>query len=282
MKRHLFACIAVITIWIIAATPASAIQPLVVDLTHTPDPVRLGETVSYTITYMNPNPETVHNIEIDADISACGVQHHWSPGPLAGGATGSVGWTDQVSEWIYTGLHIDYVTVRSDETGTATISGLTYVIFADPILVAITDTPDPVCPGESTTFSIEYANPNPFALTSVCLTGFLSVHLNFISSTCNGFFCAATNTVEWFLGTICGGATGTVSFCGTVDPSVSPDGVIPTQLTVRSDEAGLQGDVTETTTVKDTMPVPEFPSSALPAAMIAGSFALCAGARRRV
>ncbi|NYT05211.1 MAG: hypothetical protein GKC04_02390, partial [Methanomicrobiales archaeon] len=53
-------------------------------------------------------------------------------------------------------------------------------------------------------------------------------------------------------------------------------------VSVRSDEAGCQNGVVETTTIEDDIPVPEFPSPAVPIAMITGCIAVCALGRRQM
>lgn len=139
-------------------------------------------------------------------------------------------------------------------------------ISYNPLNLVKTDSPDPVLPGGTITYAISWENTNPTPVDNVVIVGDLPAEVTWVSG---GVYDAGTHTATWTPGTLAPGGTGSDTLVVTVDPA-TPDGtVIINFITIDSDQTASTTKSCETL-VKDAIPSPEFPTLAVPAALLAG------------
>lgn len=139
-------------------------------------------------------------------------------------------------------------------------------ISYNPLNLVKTDRPDPVLPGGTITYAISWENTNPTPVDNVVIVDDLPAEVTWVSG---GVYDGGTHTATWTLGTLAPGETGSDTLVVTVDPA-TPDGtVIINFITIDSDQTASTTKSCETL-VKDAIPSPEFPTLAVPAALLAG------------
>lgn len=194
-----------------------------------PDPVTIGENVTYTITVTNNGPDTATGVTVtdplpagSALVSASASQGSCSGtttvscdlGSLANGASATV-----------------TIVVMTTAVGTLSNTAAASASTADPtsannaasaattvkppptadLVIAKTDAPDPVTLGGNVTYTITVTNngPDPAAETTVSDT--LPAGVTLVSATTSQGTCSGTTTVSCSLGSLASGATATVT-----------------------------------------------------------------------
>ncbi|KQC05317.1 MAG: hypothetical protein APR53_07985 [Methanoculleus sp. SDB] len=140
-------------------------------------------------------------------------------------------------------------------------------ISYNPLNLAKSDSKDPVKPGEQFSYTITYDNANAYPVDNVVIKDTLPAEVDFVSATGGGT--EAGGVVTWNLGTVAAGASGSLTVTVEVKAG-TPDGMITNSVVIESDQTP-QTTVNEQTKVETgTIPTPEFPTVALPVAMIVG------------
>ena len=173
--------------------------------------------------------------------------------------------------------------VDSETTAAGHFTRLTDLCIPDrdisynPLNLVKTDSPDPVLPGGTITYAINWENTNPTTVDNVVIVDDLPVEVTWVSG---GVYDAGTHTVTWTIGTLGPGEAGSDTLVVTVDPA-TPDGTVITNfITIDSDQTAPTTKSCETL-VKDAIPSPEFPMLAVPAALLVGLLGVIFLVRRK-
>jgi uncharacterized repeat protein (TIGR01451 family)/LPXTG-motif cell wall-anchored protein len=89
------------------------------------------------------------------------------------------------------------------------------------------DSPDPVLPGATLTYTLGYANAGPNAASTVTVLDVLPADVTFVSATSDQGTCGeSSGVVTCDLGTLAAGASGDIDIAVTVDPGIAPGTVL--------------------------------------------------------
>jgi len=137
----------------------------------------------------------------------------------------------------------------------------------NPLNLVKSDSKDPVESGDQFIYTVSYMNANAFAVDNVVIKDTLPAEVEFVSATASGT--ESAGVVTWDIGTVAAGASGSVSVTVKVKANTA-DGFITNSVIIDSDQTPPTT-VNEQTEVKTgVIPSPEFPSLALPVAMVMG------------
>ena len=234
--------------------------------TDSPDPVLVGQQVTYNLTVGNAGPRAATGTVVTDTLPA---------GMIFDSATASQGTCSQTSGVVTcqlgtvgngatptiqikgrpqaTGTINNTATVASSvndpSTGNNTATASTTVNPAADLAVTNTDSPDPVAVGTQLTYTVGVANAGPSSATGITLTDTLPAGVTFNSATPSQGSCSqASGTVTCSLGTLANTASATVSI------KVTPQnvGTITNQANVTSltgDPNGVNNGAPQQTTV---------------------------------
>jgi uncharacterized repeat protein (TIGR01451 family) len=203
--------------------------------TDTPDPVLVGNNLTYTITVDNNGPDTATGVTLSDTlpsnvtyVSATSTQGTCSKsgstvtcsiGTLANGASATV--TIVVTPTT-AGTINNTATVTCNETDTNSSNNTataTTTVNAQPstdLSVSKADTPDPVMVGNNITYTIVATTNGPSTATGVTLTDTLPSSVTYVSATSTQGSCTRTgSTVTCSIGSLVNGASVTVTIIVT-------------------------------------------------------------------
>lgn len=217
-----------------------------------------GDTINYSITYSNDSPVSVTGVTITDPVptgltfvSAAGGGSYdsstgiitWNIGYLGSGeGPYTVGFTVTVSG-ASSASTTNTATIDSNET--TPVDASTSVLINTPLKIAksgdkILVDPAAAAPGNRVTFTIDYANIGPDALTGVIVTDPIPAGFSFVSSV-PGTNCPAgsdvAGTVTWNIpdGTVLAGTTGSCIFTLQADNPFNGDNPTTNTATIDSD-----------------------------------------------
>ena len=206
-------------------TAVTSAPALAISATDAPDPVQAGANVTWTLAYANNGNADATGVVISDTLPAnttfvsatgggvvSGSVVTWSIGPLAAGGSGSVTVTARVLSPLNNGTILTHGTfsIDSAQTNPAAGTAVTTTVSSAPVLaLGMTGTPDPVNSGSTITYTLSYSNTGNMNATTVVLTDPLPANTTFVSATGGGT--ASGGTATWNLGTLNGGATGSVN-----------------------------------------------------------------------
>ncbi len=256
---------------------------LAVTKTDSPDPVRAGEQVTYTLTVVNngpsAEPDAVVVDTLPADFvfasavpsqgscSAAGGVVTCTLGALAAGGTATVTVVCDVPSGTPAGTYTNTVTVSGDESDPVpandTAAEDTQVVEEADLGIVKTDAPDPVTAGENLTWTLEVTNHGPSDASGVVVTDVLPPEVAFVSASpgCT----EAGGTVTCTAAALDEGDT--VTFEITVTVASSATGTLTNTADVTADQTdpvpGNDSDTEETAVVTsaDLSVVKEGPAS---------------------
>jgi len=117
----------------------------------------------------------------------------------------------------------DLETTSEEKTEDTQLETLETQTVTNPLSISMSDNPDPVAPGQSVTYTINYLNAGTTALSGVTITDFLPEGTVLVSTGITGI--AQGQSVFWDLGTLEPGQSGSVSVVVNI-PTSSEDGSI--------------------------------------------------------
>jgi uncharacterized repeat protein (TIGR01451 family) len=215
-----------------------------------------GNAVVYTINYDNPNSSAVSSVAIVDQFPAemtffgatepyirAGNEVLWNIGDLAAGASGYVQLAAIIDSSVApeAGL-VNTCTIYCNETDETQVMETTYICMA-PLSLDIVDDIDPcVNPGDYITYTITYDNPNVSSVSNVMMKDNPPLGTNFISATGGGTFDAGANEVTWNIGSLGGGAGGSVELVMEVDPLTRPGLDLVDTCSINCDEVHINTD----------------------------------------
>ncbi|MEA1965036.1 MAG: hypothetical protein U9O41_07930 [Candidatus Aerophobetes bacterium] len=227
-----------------------------------PDPVKPGETLTYTIIYQNIGNGVAHNVVItetyDANVTFSsaspspdsGTNNRWtiaSLSPADGQQTVTINVTVNANEG--TTLH-NYVNITCDEGIFEDDTEETKVSSAILIL-SKADNPDPVPAGELLSYTLTYQNMATDNVTETVITDTLPYEVSYVSaspapnSTSDG-------TLTWNIGKLAPGASGNITITVRVNTPIDSGTVITDNVTITGYLGGAEKvgtDVEETTII---------------------------------
>jgi uncharacterized repeat protein (TIGR01451 family) len=206
-------------------TAVTSAPSLGISATDAPDPVQAGSNVTWTLAYANGGNADATGVVISDTLPAnttfvsatgggvvSGPVVTWNIGSLAAGGSGSVTVTARVASPLNNGTILTHgaFSIDSAQTSPAPGTAVTTTVASTPVLaLGMTGTPDPVNSGSTITYTLSWSNTGNMNATSVVLADPLPTNTTFVSATGGGT--ASGGTVTWSLGTVNGGANGSVN-----------------------------------------------------------------------
>lgn len=245
-----------------------AVADVAITKTDSPDPIGIGQDLTYTLTTTNNGPDAATGVTITDTLPSSVVFVSATPsqgactgtttvtcamGTLPAGSTASVSivvrpqQAGQVTNTAnVTSQSIDTNQANNNATAVTTVQPVP-PLNAD---VAITknDTPDPVTVGSNVTYTIGVTNNGPEIANNVTVTDTLPASTTFVSVSSTTGACTGGSTVNCALGNLAPGASATITVVATANTA----GVITNTATVSTqsnDSNPANNSATTTTTV---------------------------------
>ena len=218
------------------ATDTDTLTPqadISVTMTDSPDPVILGQNITYTITVTNNGPSDAQNVSVDDGFPLIFVSQTQESGPAFTLTNTATSITDTVSSFP-AGASAVFTLVLNVPAGSGIIgcnnvvnvtsstpdpaldnnsaSASTLVISQADLSMTMTDNPDPVTVGQNITYTITVTNNGPGIESGVQVVDALPAGLSFVSASGTGWSCANAG------GTVTCTATGTLASGATAAP----------------------------------------------------------------
>jgi len=240
---------------------------LAVSKTDAPDPVVVGENLTYTVTVTNNGPFDTEKVNLTDTLPANVSFVNATPSP-SGGSYPTYWWVlGNLSAGNATAITIN-VTVDSNTTGSISntanvksesledlhlannnVTEQTTVRYGADLSIVKSDDPDPVVVGENLTYTLNVTNNGPFAALNVNVTDTLPAGVQFNSANPNPSG-GSYPTYWWDLGTMTAGNSTIITINVTVDSNTT--GPISNTANVTSDTIDsntANNNVTEQTAV---------------------------------
>jgi len=225
---------------------------LAITKTDSPDPVTVGDDITYTITVTNNGPDAPTDVIVTETLPSGVIFVSSSPsqGVCAGTSTvtcnlgtidnGLSAAIDIVVTATVTGQLTNIASASSSlPDPDVTDNSATTSTTVDPVpgteadLVLVkSDSPDPVTVGNNLTYTITVTNNGPQVANDVVLTDTLPADVSFVSSSPSQGSCTGTSTVTCDIGTITSGASATVTLV-----------ITPTTATILNNNASVTSSV---------------------------------------
>jgi len=236
-------------------------------ITNTPDPVQPGEQITYTLTFSNSgsSDETAFGVTLTNTLPSnttfisasdggaeAGSVVTWFLGDLAPGVSGTRTLVVQVDWPLSNGTLLSNSATLADIQGdTATASQTTLVQSAPLLSLSVTDSPDPVEAGGQITYNIDYGNSSTANETAlgVTLINTLPSNTTFVIASEGGTVDSSGTRVDWSLGDLAPGTSGTRTLVVRVD-SPLPNGTLLTNSATLGDFQGDSATASQTTSVQ--------------------------------
>lgn len=258
-----------------------------ITMTAAPDPVGIGQQVTYTLTVTNHGPDVASEVQVTdwlpAQLSLV------SATPSQGTCTGTTTVTCTLNDLDMGGSASVALVVQTLADGTASNTATVTTSAEDPtpenndatvaitiepaadVSVSVSDAPDPVIAGQNLTYVLTVANAGPSAATTVQMVDTLPANVTLVSSTPAGPACVASGSgVVCQLGDLPAGDEIQVTLIVQVNPAAT--GTLSNAATVSSatDDPDTQDNSTLQGTGVITRADLEMSKSAQPDPVIAG------------
>lgn len=250
-------------------TTVEARADLALDKSDDPDPVGVGDPLTYTLETTNNGPSDASNVEVEDDLPASVTYDASASDSRCTESSGTVtcdlgalaASASDAAEIVVTpqsaGTITNNATVAADETdpdpSDNSDGAKTTVGPAPPgaeLSLRMADSPDPVTVGKALTYVIGITNFGPEDATNVVVTDTLPASVDYDGGTSDSRCTEASGTVTCDLGTIASGNRATVEI--VVKPNEA--GQITNTASVAADEAdsdSANNEEEEKTTVED-------------------------------
>ncbi len=223
-----------------AANQTTTVQSssvLSVSMSDSPDPVQAGSQITYTINFSNssaanqtatgvvladtlPSNATFVSASDGGTLDNTGTMVTWSLGNLTPGSSGIRTLVVQVNSPLVDGTVLNNAITLQDDLGNNSPSSESTTVQSDSVLsLSVSDSPDPVAPGEEVTYTISYGNSSSANETALgtSLTHTLPLNVTFVSASDGGTLDNTGTMVTWTLGDLAPGVSGNRSLVLEVD-----------------------------------------------------------------
>ena len=217
-------------------TTVDAAADLSLTKSDSPDPVLVGELLTYTLAVQNSGPQDATGVQL-TDTLPAGVTFD-SAIPTQGSCSDTGGTVDCALGTIANGMDASVqITVTPESAGEITNEASVSSEVADPdsadtaasaqttvdpvadLSLTKSDSPDPALVGEVLTYTLDVQNAGPSSATAVQLTDNLPAGVTFASATPTQGSCSEDGgTVDCALGTLADGARAPASRSRSVRP----------------------------------------------------------------
>ena len=204
-----------------SATATTTVNPsvdLFLSKTDSPDPVIVGNNLTYTINVSNNGPSNATGVII-TDTLPAGVTFV-SAIPSKGSCSGTTTVTCNLGTLNNAAIASATIIVKPTVVGPLSNSASVSAVETDPntannsatatttvtpsvdLALSKTDSPDPVIVGNNLTYTINVSNNGPSNATGVIITDTLPAGVTFVSANSSQGSCSGTTTVTCNLGTL--------------------------------------------------------------------------------
>jgi len=239
----------------------SILANLTITMTDSPDPIFIGDTLTYTVRVTNSGSSLVTNVTLTDTLPSGAVFNSATPSQ---GACAEIGGIVNCNlGTLANGANAQVVLVVTQTRATTPVITNTVIFDADPvvannvavqtttvtptdIVVAMTDTPDPMPVGQPLTYTIVVSNTGPLLATGVTLNDVLSSGVVYGSASSSCAF--SGGIISCNLGELAVAASRTLTIA--VTPIM--DGIITNTVSVVADQPDptpLNNTATESTAV---------------------------------
>ena len=216
-----------------AATAVAAGPTTAISLVATPDPVKPGERVFYTLTVTNRTANTIYIASGDitaivpdhatvasgersngvcngssSGTCAAGDTIYWGVGSLAAGQSASVTFAalvDTVNPPVSGTLLHSVATEFTSGYGGAVANSAVAVSATPALMLGLVDGPDAVMPGAALTYTLTMGNPSGVTAPAGVLSMAVPTGTTFVSASGGGGLVG--NMVQWSIGALAAGAS---------------------------------------------------------------------------
>jgi uncharacterized repeat protein (TIGR01451 family) len=252
-------------------TTVNGSADLSITKSDSPDPVLVGQPLTYTITVTNNGPTSASAVTV-TDTLPGGVTFG-SATPSQGTCSGTSTVTCNLGSLAFPGSATVTIVVTPTAAGTLNNSASVSSTTSDPnngnntagpitttvnapsanLSITKTDSPDPVTAGNQLTYSISVTNLGPDTAAAVTVTDTLPASVTWVSSTPSQGSCSGTSTVTCNLGSLAfpGSATVTIVVTPNTAGSLSNTATVASSTT---DPTPGNNSSTATTTVDPPTP----------------------------
>jgi uncharacterized repeat protein (TIGR01451 family)/fimbrial isopeptide formation D2 family protein len=236
----------------ITAGPATAVvtiaaPALSVAKSGSPNPVKAGQTVTWTITVTNTGLQAASGVSV-ADIVPAGLTFvsadaggslvagvvTWSGLSVPSAGSLTLHWTGTVASPIADNTVIpNTATVDSTEAGPVTSPPAAVVVSSAPQLnICKAGSQDPVKAGNEFTYTIRYANNSTMNVTGATIVEVYPVGVTFVSASPSPT--SGDNT--WLIGNLGAGSSGIITITVRVDAGVVDGTILTNVVSITSDQ----------------------------------------------
>jgi uncharacterized repeat protein (TIGR01451 family) len=245
-------------------TESTTVNPqadLAISKDDTPDPVLVGNNLTYQLTVTNSGPSPATGVIVNDPLP--GSVAFVSASPSQGSCSGTSTVTCNLGSLASGSNATITIVVRPTQTGTITNTASVSGNEADPtpanntatamttvnpqadLIITKADTPDPVLVGNNLTYLLTVTNNGPSAATNVTVNDPLPPSVTFVSASPSQGSCSGTSTVTCTLGSLASGSNATVTIV-----------VRPTQVGTLSNTASVTGSEADPNTANNTATAP--------------------------
>lgn len=205
---------------------------LAIQVRATPEPVAVGQLITYTLRYENLNAAAATNVVVRSEIpmgttylnatngaTRNGRELQWTIATVAGGSTGEVTFTARAD--VPPSVTLADYEVISTQFGSRTGVPVTTTVLPLPVNLAISAaaSADPVVAGTQLTYVIHYANDGGSPASGATLRAEIPPSTRFMSAQGGGTL--AGSQVVWQLGAVASLNAGDVAYSVVVDDNAT-------------------------------------------------------------
>ena len=218
-----------------------------------------GETVEYTLSYLNVDTATLTNVSIEdmlppgltyvANSCSGGCSENngvltWNIGSLASGVSGDVTFKAALSNTFTASSVSNTATIDTDQTSPQDTTDTTPVLYPNLTLSKTNNSGAGVLPGNPVEYTLDWSVDK--RVYNVALSDPLNGDLNYVPGSCSGGCSENNGVLTWNLGDLSGAANGSFTFEAVVDTSTSQSSLANT-ATLTADNASSQNATSQVT-----------------------------------
>ena len=210
---------------------------LTIGLTPSTAQARPGDTIVYHVSFGNSGTDLAGNAQValglppnvtlissSAGSIPAGNGVVWNVGALGAGASGTVSATVSIDSPLANGTRlVASANITDSLNHFASATALTLVSSAPQLEIMKSASTSVINPGRTLVYTLQYRNSGTDTATKVILEDLLPAELTFVSASGGGM--ESGGVVDWNLGDLAAGATGSVSLTVSVK-SPMPDGTV--------------------------------------------------------